>query len=480
METIVLGLVTYQGRVLVGRLQQSVRKDFGNVPAVMPGGRITASVDLETSIRQKILKETGLEVVVQKKIGERVHPLLPDKRMIYFHCEAVSGVVRLPDGEDIESFGWEDVFVASQLMLTLYSRVFSYLLRIVNSKSLMWKRDVPKLAWLQQSFQNFGDKLRKGELVAFPTETVYGLGANAYDEKAVAKIFSTKGRPADNPLIVHISSAKKLDSVVAELSPLAEQLYQVFSPGPLTVILPKRKDIPNIVTANLPWVGVRIPNHGIALEFLAAAQVPVAAPSANVSGKPSATHHKHVKQAFKEKVPNIIKAGTSLYGVESTVVKVINEEKVAILRQGAISKEAIQQAFPAIEVVLAGQEDKNLKASPGTRYKHYAPQAKIEIIPYANSKEVAAQLQKRLQQVKGKTAIAVADEVKKLLKIPKSIRVFSLGSLQNPAEAVQKLYDILISCDNFEITHLLVHGYEESGLGRTFMERIGRAASDFS
>jgi len=211
--------------------------------------------------------------------------------------------------------------------------------------------------------------LRAGGLVAFPTETVYGLGANALDEDAVLSIFRAKGRPSDNPLIVHVSSEQELTRIVSSVTPVARKLIRHFWPGPLTLVLSSQGNFPPIVTAGLDTVAVRMPSNKIARDLIRLSGVPVAAPSANRSGRPSPTDAAAVLTDLGEKVDIILDAGPTHVGVESTVVDV-TEDRVVLLRPGGTSLEDIEKV--AGPVVTAGCPEK-AKASPGTRYRHYAP-----------------------------------------------------------------------------------------------------------
>lgn len=322
----------------------------------------------------------------------------------------------------------------------------------------------------------FATIIKTGGIVAFPTETVYGLGANAFNPIAVQKIYDAKRRPADNPLIVHLADITWLDIVANKLTDLEIKLFKTFSPGPLTLLIPKNNNIPNIVTAGSKLVGVRIPNHKIAIDFIHLSGVPIAAPSANISGKPSATHHKHVINAFGNSIP-VIKGGASKYGVESTVVKVENDKIIYILRQGAISKEDIKQAFPNVKIKIAGDEISSIKASPGTRYRHYAPKAKIIIVPYTQVKQMAEEINNILNSINPKEKIALfcSKELIRLLKNKKKKIVYNIGSLQNAKEALSKLYSNLIDSDNQNIDLIITHLYPDTGSGLTYNERIYRA-----
>ena len=224
--------------------------------------------------------------------------------------------------------------------------------------------------------------LRDGEVVAIPTETVYGLACNAQNPLAVAKVFRAKGRPQDNPLIVHISDLKMLYELAEEVSPTALALADRFWPGPLTMIFKKTERIPMEVSAGLDTVGIRMPNHKAAIGMIRASGLPLAAPSANLSGKPSPTTAQHVLDDLDGRIPLIIDGGPCQFGVESTVIAV-SDGKVRLLRPGAVTVEELQSVVPAVEVdddVLSPHDESQPVSSPGTKYRHYSPNARVIII----------------------------------------------------------------------------------------------------
>ena len=221
--------------------------------------------------------------------------------------------------------------------------------------------------------------LKRGEVVAFPTETVYGLGAPIFCEEAIAKIFKLKKRPADNPLIAHISDLQQLETIVSSVPDTFVLLSDAFFPGPLTVILPAHPDVPSIVTAGLATIGVRMPAHPLALELIAELGEPIVAPSANLSGKPSATTAKHVASDFGKSLPFILDGGACSVGVESTVVSLIDPEKPILYRPGGVSKEMLEEVL-RVKVIEATHVRENEPApSPGLKYRHYAPNASVHL-----------------------------------------------------------------------------------------------------
>lgn len=227
-----------------------------------------------------------------------------------------------------------------------------------------------------------GEIIAKGGLVAFPTETVYGLGADALNENAVKSIYAAKGRPSDNPLIVHICEKEDIVPLVKEVTPKARALMDVFFPGPLTIILPKSDRVGNVVSGGLDTVAVRMPQNDIARRLIRASGCPVAAPSANTSGLPSPTRAKYVIEDMNGKIDAIIDGGDCEFGVESTVITLAGDVPT-ILRPGAVTKEMIESVIGKTEVaraVLEGMKNDEVAASPGMKYKHYAPKAQVVIV----------------------------------------------------------------------------------------------------
>lgn len=220
----------------------------------------------------------------------------------------------------------------------------------------------------EEEIKQAAEEIKKGNLVVFPTETVYGIGASALNENAVKKIFEAKGRAQDNPLIVHVSSKEMAKTIVKDITPLEQKLMQTFWPGPLTIIFKRKSEevIPNVVTANLDTVGIRMPSNEIAKKLISYANLPIAAPSANVSGKPSGTKIEDIKEEFDGKVSYILDGGISEIGLESTVIQVVNEQ-ITILRPGKITKEQLMQVANEVNVdkhVLGKVESNEKVASP--------------------------------------------------------------------------------------------------------------------
>ncbi len=232
--------------------------------------------------------------------------------------------------------------------------------------------------------------IKAGNLVAIPTETVYGLGANGLDPTAVAKIFEAKGRPQDNPLILHIAEASHMESICHSIPESAYRLAEAFWPGPLTIVLPARDTVPKCTTAGLPTVAVRCPDCAVTRKIIALSGVPIAAPSANLSGKPSTTTAEHVYHDHKGNIPLIVDGGPCRVGVESTIVD-LTEERPRLLRPGGITPEALISILGdlVVDKAVTAQIDKDaVVKAPGMKYRHYAPQCQVVIV--AGSSEAAA------------------------------------------------------------------------------------------
>lgn len=322
---------------------------------------------------------------------------------------------------------------------------------------------------IERKIAEAAEIIKGGGVVAFPTETVYGLGANAYDEKAVKKIFELKGRPQDNPLIVHISKKQDIYLVAREVPHNAKILIREFWPGPLTLVLPKNPSIPDVVTAGLDTVAVRMPAHPIALKIIKLSGVPIAAPSANISGKPSATQPEHIKKYFGEKV--FIIEGKVKIGIESTVLD-MTEDIPKILRPGAITKEMIERKIGKVEVFDYIKDA--IPKSPGLKYRHYAPDADLILI--LNRKkmiEFIAQ-NKELWELKGRK-VAVFFFQKKPVNFEHIPNVHVFISGKNLREFAKNLFKILIEKgEKYDV--MIFEGVEEKGIGLGIMNRLKKAA----
>jgi L-threonylcarbamoyladenylate synthase len=307
-----------------------------------------------------------------------------------------------------------------------------------------------------------GALLRGGGLVAFATETVYGLGAHALDPAAVARVFAAKGRPADNPLIVHLAATEELERVVADVTPLARELAEAFWPGPLTLVLEARATVPAITTGGLRTVAVRVPGHPVASAVLEAAAVPVAAPSANRSGRPSPTTAAHVAADLGTEVALIVDGGACPIGVESTVVDARGERPL-VLREGSVTREDLG-LDRAITLGAAGGTTAGVPASPGTRYRHYAPACRVELAAAGTATAAAEVLRDRGLRV-GLVATTAAP-----------VGVTEVARYLDAVELARHLYTALRDAESAGVEVLVVESVEPVGVGRAVMDRLGRAA----
>lgn len=311
--------------------------------------------------------------------------------------------------------------------------------------------------------------LKSGGLVAMPTETVYGLAANAYNGVAVAKIFKAKGRPMDNPLIVHISGIEQIKDLVSVFPEKAKALAEHFWPGPLTIILPKSERIPDEVSAGLPTVAVRFPAHPIA-QALISKSMPLAAPSANLSGKPSPTTAAHVWDDMNGRIDAVLDGGACEVGVESTVITLATDIP-RLLRPGGITLEELRAAIGEVELdtaVLNPLKSGETAASPGMKYKHYAPKAKV-ILLKGGSHAYCTYVNAHAEN--GTAALCYAEE-QTALKVP----FLCLGADKNYEEQANNLFEALRLCDKKNYQKVYAHCPETTGLGLAVYNRIIRAA----
>jgi L-threonylcarbamoyladenylate synthase len=310
--------------------------------------------------------------------------------------------------------------------------------------------------------------IRSGQLVAFPTETVYGLGADGLNPIALGRIYTVKGRPPDNPLILHLASQDQLSSVAADVPAIAQRLVQAFWPGPLTLILPKASGVSDLATAGLSTVAVRMPAHPVALALINAAHTPLAAPSANRSGLPSPTTAQHVFDDLRDRIPLILDAGPTHIGLESTVLDVTCIPPI-ILRPGGLAREAIEAVVGHLQEITSMAQRRR---SPGTRYRHYSPRARLWLVEDAQAETFQATVAKALQQNERVGCLLHQLEPN---QIPPLVQVIRLsGSL---ADYAQGLFSALRGLDGLGLDVIVVEGVQEQGLGVAVMDRLRRAAS---
>jgi len=327
-----------------------------------------------------------------------------------------------------------------------------------------------------EAIKTGGEILRRGGLVAFPTETVYGLGANALNGNAVASIFEAKGRPADNPLIVHIARWEQVYRLAHKVPPQARLLAERFWPGPLTLVFARHPRVPLVVTAGLQTVAVRMPAHDVALRLLEAAGVPVAAPSANLSGRPSPTRPEDVIEDMCGRIQAIIDGGCCRVGIESTVLDITSSPPV-ILRPGGLTVEQLQVFLPDVKVYKPEERGSTPLPSPGLKYRHYAPRAPLYL--YKGEREaVRDALLQRLRQES-----AAGSKVGLLLYLPipgelPATLVKVLGKQGNVEEAAASLFSSLREFDRVGVDMILAEGTSEEGMGLALMDRLSRAAGE--
>jgi len=340
-----------------------------------------------------------------------------------------------------------------------------------------WWNAVPE-AGRAEVLREAAEFLRSGGIVAFPTETVYGLGGDARSDEAVARIFRAKGRPSDNPLIVHIADRSQLDGLVEAVPEPARRLMDVFWPGPLTLVLPAVKgSVSERVTAGLDTVAVRMPAHPIALAFLREAGCPVAAPSANRSGRPSPTTARHVLDDLDGRIDGVIDGGPTGVGLESTVAEITEEGAVRILRPGGVTRERIRALGLKVERDETPAASEAPPRSPGLKYAHYAPQGRMEVYVGEPPDRVLAHMQRRLDEAASRgertAALVFAEHAGRI----RADAVLNLGSRSDLGEAARRLYDRLRECDARGIRFIAAEGVPEEGIGEALMNRLRKAAS---
>jgi len=310
--------------------------------------------------------------------------------------------------------------------------------------------------------------IKQGRVAAFPTETVYGLGANVFDEKAIARIFEAKRRPADNPLIAHIGDMAQIGELTSGTSSTALKFIERFFPGPLTIVLPKSKNVPLIATAGLDTIGVRMPGNDLAREFLKACGVPVVAPSANLSGKPSPTTWQAVYEDLDGRIDCILQGGeTTEIGLESTVVDCSGEPPV-VLRTGAVTLEQLREVVPETDVYRAREGDPS--RSPGMKHRHYSPRAKIIVNPRSKVQgPKSADSPESQVPSPGSNAAFIGlnrpNEGFELVKICDSVEDYA-----------HSVFEFFRECDRRGIDTIYCEPVEETGIGAALMDRLKRAA----
>lgn len=319
--------------------------------------------------------------------------------------------------------------------------------------------------------------IKSGGIVAFPTETVYGLGANGLDTEAVEKIFKAKGRPADNPLILHVCALSQVESLVEEISDTARMCMAQFWPGPLTILFKRSELVPDIVSAGLDTVAIRMPDNGIALKLIELSETPIAAPSANLSGRPSPTSFKHVKEDMMGKIDMIIDGGSTGIGLESTVLD-LSGDLPMILRPGGVTIEQLKKLIPNIvfDKSIIDNSSSIIPKSPGQKYRHYAP--KSEMILFGGDLGKVVDEIKKLSKAYlldgKKVGIMCTDQTEDLYE---DGIIISLGSRDEESTIAQSLFDTLRRFDEEGVDIILAESMDMSNLGSAIMNRLKKAAS---
>lgn len=325
----------------------------------------------------------------------------------------------------------------------------------------------------KQEIKKHAEILKEGKTVIFPTETVYGLGANALDENAVSKIYEAKGRPSDNPLIVHIYDKNQVNDLAEDINENAKIIMDKFWPGPITIILKKKDIVPMKTSGGLDTVAIRMPSNTIARALLEEVKLPIAAPSANISGRPSPTRGKHVYEEMNNKVDGIILGGDCTFGLESTVLDLTNDIPT-ILRPGSITKEDLESVMGQVNIdpALERKED-NIKAkAPGMKYKHYSPNADVYIVSgdKDNIIKTVNQLSEENSKKNLKCAVMCIDENKNKYKC----NTIVLG--RNLEEIASNLFNALITADEQKYDIVYAEEFPNYGVGRAIMNRLLKSA----
>ena len=306
---------------------------------------------------------------------------------------------------------------------------------------------------LTESPTEAADFIKHGGIVAFPTETVYGLGANVFDERAIGKIFEAKRRPNDNPLIAHVSDLGQINLLVSEITENAAKFIHAFFPAPLTLVLPKSKRVPLIATANLETVGVRMPENDLALKFLKACETPLVAPSANLSGKPSPTNWQAVYEDLDGTIDCILQGATTEIGLESTVVDCTSDVPL-VLRTGAITLENLQKIIPDTRLYCVSENES--PKSPGLKHRHYSPRARVVLIS-----DFKSRISKRSAFIG-------------LTEPPEDFEMTRVCA--SAADYAREVFGFFRECDRRSIQTICCETVEEAGIGLALMDRLKRAA----
>jgi L-threonylcarbamoyladenylate synthase len=328
---------------------------------------------------------------------------------------------------------------------------------------------------IKEMIKPAAEAVKNGGLVVFPTETVYGIGAGIFQLEATKRIFQVKGRPSDNPLIVHIADINDVVDLIHDKAPdIFYRLAEIFWPGPVTFVLPKSKNVSDNITGGKDSVAIRFPSHQVAQALISMSGQPIAAPSANISGKPSSTRSEHLSE-LEGKVEWIIDAGSITIGLESTIISLL-QTPPTLLRPGPITVEKLKAVIPDLEI--------NLKASkaiaPGMKYRHYAPEALLALVPWTKGlSTLVKDVEERYLKYKseGKDALIIATSETISYYTSKGFSAISMGSRQNLYSVAQNLFHSLRTIDVLGYRWGIIEGFEEIGLGFALMNRIEKAST---
>lgn len=319
--------------------------------------------------------------------------------------------------------------------------------------------------------------IEQGELVAFPTETVYGLGADALRPEASAKIYAAKGRPSDNPLIVHIADFTDMERVAREIPDSARKLAEAFWPGPLTMVVWKSEAVPSTTTGGMETVAVRMPNHPIALELIRQSGCLIAAPSANTSGRPSPTEASHVVEDLKGKIAMVVDGGPVGIGIESTIID-LTEKVPMVLRPGYITPEMLASVLGEEVIIDPGiiaMDDTRKPKAPGMKYKHYAPKANMIIVD-GQEEKVVEKINSLVGEAKGRSQKVAVIATEETMSRYKADVVLCIGKRNDEDSIAQHLYKILRDCDELEIDLIYSESFATPRIGQAIMNRLLKAA----
>lgn len=342
-------------------------------------------------------------------------------------------------------------------------------------KTKVYKIDVDNIN--QGQMQEAGDLIAAGELVAFPTETVYGLGGDGLHPDAAKKIYEAKGRPSDNPLIIHIAEVSDLERIASKVPEQAKKLAEAFWPGPLTMVVWKNENVPYATTGGLDTVAVRMPNHPVALELIRKSGKLIAAPSANTSGRPSPTEAAHVVEDLDGRISMVLDGGAVGIGIESTIID-LTEDVPMVLRPGYITPKMLSEVLGEEVVIDPGiiaADDTTKPKAPGMKYKHYAPKADMVIVD-GEKEKVVVQITALIQGARAegkKSAVIATQETKAFYKAD---AVLSIGTREDEDSIARYMYKILRDCDKLDVDVIYSESFKTPRIGQAIMNRLLKAA----